>query len=203
MDTRSPGVIDQALEWAYAQCLDTVPDLAAEYLRDAGGDKEQAIETLILNQQMKCGASGFVTGLGGIATLPLAIPVDLATTYYINIRMVASIAYLYGHSLESDNTKTLVYLALLGNGAAEVLSKVGAEVGRKVAGNALSKIPGQVLIKINKAVGFRLVTKAGERGVLNFVRIVPVLGGVVGGSINAWSCRRIGCAAKEFLKNAG
>ena len=45
----------------------------------------------------------------------------------------------------------------------------------------VKKIPGPVLTKINQKVGFRFITKFGEKGIINLGKMVPVLGGVIGG----------------------
>lgn len=63
----------------------------------------------------------------------------------------------------------------------------------------LERIPGKVLIEINKKVGFRLITKAGERGIINLVRLVPVGGGVVGGTVDAVVCKKAGKFAKKVF----
>lgn len=55
----------------------------------------------------------------------------------------------------------------------------------------LQKVPGRVLIEINKKVGFRLVTKAGQKGAVNLIKIVPVVGGGVGATVDVISCRAI------------
>ncbi len=65
--------------------------------------------------------------------------------------------------------------------------------------SAISHIPGRLLIEINKLVGFRLLTKAGQRGVINFVTIVPVVGGVVGSAVDGAACFTAGKGAKEFF----
>lgn len=61
----------------------------------------------------------------------------------------------------------------------------------------LKKLPGTVLTKINKAVGFRLVTKFGQKGVINLAKGIPVLGGVVGGGIDIAFTKQIANLAKE------
>lgn len=48
----------------------------------------------------------------------------------------------------------------------------------------MKKLPGTVLIKINQKVGFRLLTKFGEKGAVNLVKLVPVAGGIIGGSVD-------------------
>jgi hypothetical protein len=62
---------------------------------------------------------------------------------------------------------------------------------------ALKKLPGKVLIEINKKVGFRLVTKAGTKGVVNLGKLVPFVGGGVGATVNAVGMRTVATYAKS------
>ena len=48
----------------------------------------------------------------------------------------------------------------------------------------VKKIPGTVLTKINQKVGFRFLTKFGENGIINIAKLVPVVGGVIGGGFD-------------------
>ena len=51
----------------------------------------------MLNKQMiKCTTSGVVSGLGGIITLPVAVPANIANVLYVQMRMIACCAYMVG-----------------------------------------------------------------------------------------------------------
>lgn len=54
----------------------------------------------------------------------------------------------------------------------------------KFAEAMIKKVPGEVLTKINRAVGFRFVTKFGQTGIVNLGKLVPGVGGVIGGGFN-------------------
>lgn len=49
---------------------------------------------------------------------------------------------------------------------------------------AIKKMLRNQVTKINRAVGFRFVTKFGEKGIINLDRMIPAVGGVVGGGFN-------------------
>ena len=57
--------------------------------------------------------------------------------------------------------------------------------------NAIKNIPGKVLTSVNQKVGFRLITKFGETGIINLGKMVPVVGGVVGGTVDIGSTKII------------
>jgi uncharacterized protein (DUF697 family) len=90
---------------------------------------------------------------------------------------------------------------LAGTSTTDVLKDFGINVGSKLTQQAIGKISGATLRRINQAVGFRLITKAGTTGAVNLSRIVPFLGGLVGGSIDAAITRAIGAAAKNLFNN--
>lgn len=122
------------------------------------------------------------------------------TLWYVQLRMVATIGRIYGFDPKEDRVRTLAYASLLGSGATEMLGKVGVEISTKAATSALRRMPATVLLEINKAVGFRLATKFGQKGVVNLVKLVPLAGGIVGGVINVASTRIVGKTAKKLLR---
>ncbi len=178
------------LDTLYGKVLDGLPgvsqsvdELADDYLKKYD-TAEDAANSLIRFQIAKCGTSGFLTGLGGLITLPVAIPANVSSVLYVQLRMIAAIAKMGGFDIHSDQVQTVVYACLTGTAVADVLKQTGIKIGQKITVSAIDKIPGKVLIAINQKVGFRLVTKFGEKGMVNLVKLVPVAGGVVGGTVD-------------------
>lgn len=159
--------------------------VVADQALDHHGSPEVAIDRLIGTHRRWVAGTGFVTGLGGFPLLPVTVPTDVATFYGLCARMSGSIAHIRGYDLQSDEVRSAVLVSLLGAGAAGVLGGIGIEVGTKTAAALLKKLPGHLLIEINKRVGFRLITKAGSKGVVNLVKAVPIVGGGVGAGVNA------------------
>ena len=89
-------------------------ELAAEYLGKYG-DPKVAAKKFIEWQVLKCSTSGFVTGLGGLITLPVAIPANIASVLYVQMRMIGTLAVMGGYDLHDDEVQTLVYVCLKGN----------------------------------------------------------------------------------------
>lgn len=46
-------------------------------------------------------------------------------------------------------------------------------MGVKVAEKGIEKIPGKALVKINQKIGFRFITKFGEKGIVNLGKLLP------------------------------
>ncbi len=179
----------KALNSIYQACLNGLPTspsvevMAQDYLKKHK-TAEGACKDMMNNQVIKCTASGFLTGLGGLITLPVAIPANVGSVLYVQMRMIACAAYMGGYDTNCDQTQTFVYACLAGVAIDNLVKQVGIKVGVKVANNLIEKIPGKTLIAINKKVGFRLLTKFGEKGIINFGKMIPLVGGVVGGGFD-------------------
>ena len=139
---------------------------------------------MVNNQIAMCTTSGFLTSLGGLITLPVALPANLATVWYMQIRMIGAIAVMYGFDPLDDSVRTLVYLCLTGTSISKICRDAGVQFGNKLTLALVKKIPGAMLTKINQAVGFRFITKAGSKGIINITKMVPIVGGVVGGAFD-------------------
>lgn len=181
--------------------MKTAEEVAEEYL-EKYPSKEKAISKLVNTQIAKCSTSGFLTGLGGLITLPVAIPANIGSVLYVQLRMIASIAYIGGYDPCDDQVQTLAYVCLTNKSVAEVFEQAGVKIGEKLAANAIKKIPSAALTKINQAVGFRLVTKFGQTGVVNLGKAVPAVGGFVGAGFDYFTTRAIAKKAyKTFILN--
>lgn len=174
----------------------SAPEIADEHLT-RHRDAEKAIQRLIATHARVVGASGFATGVGGFATLPVTVPTDVGVFYLQASRCAGAVAHLRGYDLKSDEVRSVVLMSLLGAGGVAMAAEFGVDLGTRAALAALKKIPGQVLIDINKKVGFRLVTKAGTTGVVNLSKIVPFVGGGVSASVNVVGMRSIGGYARS------
>ena len=106
---------------------------------------------------------------------------------------------LGGHDMRTDRVRTLCYVCMCGSAAIDVPKGVGINLGAKLTVHAIKKLPGKTLTRINQAVGFRLITKFGEKGIINLGKMVPVTGGVMGGAFDATSTRSIGKIARTIF----
>lgn len=195
--------IMQALDWSYDKAvngvtgLDSAAELAQSYTKNNDETLYEQVNSLIRWQNTKAATSGFITGLGGVLTLPVTIPANIASVLFVQIRMIAAIAHMAGYDVKDDQVKALVYTCLTGNAAKEILKEVGIEIGAKLAVTAIKSISGKTITSINQQVGFRLLTKFGEKGVINLGKAVPIVGGVIGGSVDSFTTNTIGNIARD------
>ncbi|WP_427109034.1 EcsC family protein [Lysinibacillus xylanilyticus] len=176
------GNVQKFLDWTYDKVLNGLPgsasvyELANSYISKHDSN-DKAIDSLIRWQQGKAGANGFAAGLGGIATLPITLPANLASVTYMQMRMIAAIAHIRGYDLKDDQVQTFVYACLTGQSGAELLKSIGIDIATKFSKAQIKRIPGAVMTKINQKVGFRLITKSGKSGSVNLGKMVPLFGG--------------------------
>ena len=104
--------------------METAQDLAEKYLRKHN-NIDDAINEFVNWQTAKCTTSGFLTGLGGLITLPVALPANITSVLYVQIRMIAAIAHMRGYDLKDDQVRTFVYVALTGQAATDILKQAG------------------------------------------------------------------------------
>lgn len=173
----------EILNTLYIKSIDGIPkvslpidDLVKDYL-DKNEDVEKAAKSLINNSIVKCGTSGFLTSFGGFATLIAALPANITSVIYVQLRMCCAIAKMAGYDIYSDQVKTFIFVCLTGSAMTDILKQAGVKFGEKLGISMIKKIPGKTLTAINKKVGFRFVTKFGEKGIVNLGKVIPVVGG--------------------------
>ena len=179
--------------------LPSAKKVAKHYLEKCNHDKEEAIKTLIGWKTAHAATTGFTTGVGGFAALPAQIPSSIGASYLISTNTIASIAEIKGYNSDKEEVRTLILMCLVANSAEIFLKDFGIRVGKKFSEKALYQISGKVLIEINKKVGFRLITKAGEKGAVNLIKFIPLAGGVVGATIDSNFVKASGEIAKKKL----
>ncbi len=203
-DARAATLLSDGLGWLYARAIGggfglPAAEATARQRANSGQSAETAINRLIRRQAAKAGATGFVTNLGGLVTLPVAIPANLTSVLYIQLNMVAAIARLRGHDVHSEHVRSLAFACLVGDSATGVLKEAGVKLGTRLTAQAIGRISGETLLRINRTVGFRLLAKAGTSGFVNISRVVPLVGGVVGGTVDGVATLAVGAAAKRLF----
>ena len=175
----------------------------ADEIRAKSGSTEDAVDDVVRSHGRLAAAGGFVTGLGGFITLPVALPANIAEFYILATRMVAGIAHLRGYDLSRPEVRTAVLLTLVGADSRSVLTKAGVNPTGKLADVALRQLPAPALMVLNKGIGFHLLSQMGKRSLSKLGRGVPVAGGALGAGLDWWLLRKIAQAARtEFVQRA-
>ena len=111
--------------------------------------------------------------------------------------MVAAIAIMGGCDVKDDRVRSIVYSCIAASSAAEVAKNFGIKLGNKLAMQGIKKISGETLKKINQAVGFRLLTKFGQKGFVNLGKTIPFIGGIVGATFDVVATNTVGNVARN------
>lgn len=179
--------------------LHSAREVAARAQRDSR-TLEGAVSRVIRSHVVKGGVGGFVTGVGGFVTMPVALPANVVEFYVGATRMVAAIAALRGYDVDDPQVRTAVLLTLVGSDADEVLKRTGLMKGSgRVVGLVGQQLPPAALLMLNKAIAFRIMRGVGEKAFARLGRAIPLAGGIVGSGVDVWMMRRIADhAAGEF-----
>lgn len=146
IDEESAGKL---LDTIYRSALNGVPkvsrsvdEMVADYTGKAKSP-DDAARALAKWQVMKCGTSGFVTGLGGLITLPVAIPANISSVMYVQMRMIACIAKMGGYDVTSDQVQTMIYMCLTGTTASDLVKMGSSRLGRNRLRLQSRRFPGR------------------------------------------------------------
>lgn len=209
MNIRIPNDLwENLLELAYNRVLtgtkgiDKASALALKYSNTGLTPDQQAL-ALIKRQRLLAGGSGFITGLGGFMSLPVAIPANMVSVVFIQLRMIAAIAYLGGYDIEDKKVRSMVFTCMAGNAVKDILQEIGINAGTRVTKRLINSISERSLVAINHKVGFTLFAKSGGHGVIKLSKVVPLAGGIIGGSIDVIATDVMGRAARKMFLITG
>ena len=195
------GAVRSALDAIISGAIDGVGPMkggvavAEEHLRDAA-DTEEAIRRLVRTHVRLAGASGFVTGLGGLAVLPVTLPAGVSGLYLVAARMAVGVAHLRGYDVRSEEVRSAIIVCLLGSAGAEAAKRVGRRAAQRFLLASIHRMSTRVLVAANRGVGVRLLSRAGA---VHLGKAVPLVGGPVGGVADMAACRAIATYARRVF----
>ena len=162
-------------------------------------DNKRLAKKVISRRSLKAGGIGTISGLGGMMTMPIALPSDLYYTFRVQARMVLALAYIYGWDIHDEDTITDILLVMSGNAGINALKNGGIKVGQEFAKKGVQKfITREMMKKINKVLSRKIITKAGEKSLTSFTKLVPFVGAPIGGTFNYFGTMGIGKTALAF-----
>jgi uncharacterized protein (DUF697 family) len=171
---------------------------AGNYLKNADGDVELAVERVIRQHTLMAGAQGFLTNLGGVATMAASMPANIAGLAIVQARMAAAVAHLRGYNLYDQRVRSAVLASLLGE----------STVKNSVANGSLPSTPSGIAtapmsdIKLESSTVTQVVSsllsqRVGKQAVSSVTKKIPVIGGGVGAATDGYSTAAIGRYVKD------
>jgi hypothetical protein len=136
------------------------------------GVDEMGIDKFINQCALLAAGSGIVTGAGGFTTILIGMPLDLINLITQQFRVTMAIAYYRtgNYQLNFDDFIRIVATSLKGDTRMAVTKSIAEEVAEKLMMNIGSKTA---------------------------ERLVPIVGAVIGGSVNYLFIKRIAKSLKE------
>ncbi len=196
------GVLRRVLEIAIDgyQRFPGAEQVADRHLAKNGGDAQLAIDAVTDQHIRLAGVQGFVTSIGGLVTLPVALPANLTGLAIVQARMVASIAHLRGYDLGDPRVRTAVITCMLGEDGVTDRLKKSSLVTSPLAIATAPVFDPELDRQVSGEVVAELIARiSGKRMALAVTRRVPFLGGAVGAGVDGWSTYRIGEFADKSL----
>ncbi|MGB1287983.1 MAG: hypothetical protein ACPG7F_15710, partial [Aggregatilineales bacterium] len=130
--------------------------------KDPQADPEALVRKVINEQAFKAGLVGLITGLGGVFTLPIALPIDLLLSVRIQATMVNFIAQVYGMDSAMDN-KVATYMVMSGSGEVTQMStKFIMRYALRIMGKSFSKFIPFIGAIISFAVNYFITRSMGR-----------------------------------------
>ena len=177
---------------------------AARQLEAHRGDVTRAIHGVIENHVRYAGAQGFLTNLGGLATIAVTVPTNISGLALVECRMIAAIAHLRGYDLHDPRVHNAVLVCLLGE---ETVQRLVAERKLPAPPMALATAPAHdptIDRVICAEVASDLMAKvAGKKMAGTVARRIPLVGGLVGMGADGYATWKVGrYADRELLPRA-
>lgn len=192
-------VLDRAIDGVGP--LPSAASSADTKLVDAAGDVENALAALLRMHTSLAGVQGFVTNLGGVSTIAVTVPANVAGVTIVQCHLVAGIAHLRGYDLDDPRVRNAILACMLGEGEVKSLIKAHRLPSSPMA-LATSPVHDPMLDDtLSREVTSELVGRtAGRRAVTLIGRRIPFFGGAVGASSDAYATWQIGTYAAAELK---
>ena len=170
---------------------------------------------LIFTRTSQSSIASFVAGIPGGLAMAAAIPADVLQFFGMALRLAQELSYLYGADdlwkngqIDDEKVKNqlLLYCGVM-FGVSGAVSGVRV-LTTQIAKTTLKKLPQKALTKtfwypmikqIGKAIGVKVTKSTVTKGISN---IIPVIGGVISGSLNFASMLPMANRLQNALESA-
>lgn len=157
-----------------------------QLLKNRDGSVEAATRDAVAITTSMAGATGFVSGLGGVLASAVTLPANLVGLTILQVRLAATIAHIHGYDVDDDRVRLAVLASLLAEKEVGAMVRAGRLPSTALGMATAPVYDPAVFGTVSDAVMAAMVSRVGgKRMVLAVARRVPVLGGVVGAGVDA------------------
>lgn len=187
-----------AIGQAIAHAIEDGRQWGQTFLSDSHwcNDRDRMANQVIFESTFWSVGNGIGNGLLGIA----GIPTDIAITLYSQVKLSSTLFTIYGINTTSRATQPLVLAAAAGVTLSELANYLGTHAATQAIQKVLMSIPSKTFAEVNKALGIKIISKAGEKTLLNVAKIMPGIGSIVSGTVNGVMMNACGHSVIAFIK---
>ena len=167
----------------------------------AKGEREAAIDSIVMQHIGLASAQGFLTSVGGLITLPVGLPANVAGLAVLSVRMIGSIAHLRGYDVDDRRVRAALTLAMLGDDEVRRLVSEGKLPTTPLVIATSPMFDADLERKISERVMGSLAGRMGGKHLaVVVVRRIPLVGGGVGAAVDGWLTFGLAAyARREFI----
>lgn len=167
--------------------------MIATYYQSQRENPCKAIDLMIKKESLKVGASGFITNLGGLLTLPISLPVNTFALLLFQFRLILAIAIIYKVDISEPKMKPYFYLLICGQSGGQLVQ----EYLKRYFMNRAQSFTYMASRKICKAI----IMQHGIKNISKCFKMLPFMGGIVAGAIDGgFTYKMAYFANKELYK---
>lgn len=173
-------------------------DVARVRRRRPGLSPDELARALVKRGTRRVGAASFATGFGGAPTLA----VNVTSVLTLQVGTVLAVAAAYDE-LDSPDLRQDLVLILAGNSAVAAFRGFGVAATNDMGKRWVQRnVTRETMKQVNKVVSRKILTKAGEKSMTSFVKLVPVAGAVVGYTLDRSYTRVLGESAIRYYSGS-
>jgi EcsC protein family len=205
---QGPALASNFVRQAFERAVDGLGPLkgaaaaADAKLEKHHGDRARAIGDVVDSHVSLAGAQGFLTNIGGMVTMTVAIPANVSGLALLQAHMVGGIAHLRGYDLTDPRVRNAVLACMLGGDSVTALIKAKKLPSSPMAIATAPAYDPVLDQRIASHVAAELLERvAGKRTLAVLGRKVPVLGGGIGLVSDGLATFQVGRYAAKELKS--
>lgn len=194
-DVDTTGQLEDLLNAAIARVRGLVEaDVERVRRRRPELSQDELARALVKRGTRRVGAASFATGFGGAPTLVA----NVTSVVALQAATVLAVAAAYDE-LDSPDLRQDLVLILAGNGAVTALRGFGVAAANDMGKRWVqANVTRETMKQVNKVVSRKILTKAGEKSLTSFVKLVPVAGAAVGYTVDRSYTRVLGESAIRY-----
>src|SRR5699024_11903812 len=106
------GVLDQAIDGVGP--IRSAAGSATARLVECDGDVEDAVHALVYQHVKYAAAQGFVTNIGGLATVAVSVPASITGLALVRAHLAAGLAFMRGSGRDDPRVRNAGLMCVLG-----------------------------------------------------------------------------------------